>query len=48
MGIGKAAKPMQCRVKHSLKEYFDQLDDALSEGGLSVTVSISNKLVKTL
>jgi len=37
MGIGKAPKPTgKPSVKHSLKEYFSQLDDALSEAGLAV------------
>jgi hypothetical protein len=37
MGIGKAPKPSgKPSVKHSLKEYFDQMDEALSEAGLAV------------
>ena len=37
MGMGKAPKPTgKPSVKHSLKEYFSQLDDALSEAGLAV------------
>jgi hypothetical protein len=37
MGIGKAPKPTgKPSVKHSLKEYFDQMDEALSEAGLAV------------
>ena len=37
MGIGKAPKATgKPSVKHSLKEYFDQLEQSLSEGGLSV------------
>lgn len=37
MGMGKAPKPSgKPSVKHSLKEYFSQLDDALSEAGLAV------------
>jgi hypothetical protein len=37
MGIGKAPKPTgKPSVKHSLKEYFDQMDEALSEAGLTV------------
>ena len=36
MGIGKAPKPTgKPSVKHSLKEYFDQLDQALNEEGYS-------------
>ena len=37
MGMGKAPKATgKPSVKHSLKEYFDQMDEALSEAGLSV------------
>ena len=37
MGMGKAPKPTgKPSVKHSLKEYFDQMDDALSEAGITV------------
>ena len=37
MGMGKAPKATgKPSVKHSLKEYFSQLDDALSEAGLAV------------
>ena len=37
MGMGKPPKATgKPSVKHSLREYFDQLDQALSEGGLSV------------
>lgn len=37
MGMGKAPKATgKPSVKHSLKEYFDQLDQSLSEAGLSV------------
>ena len=37
MGMGKAPKPTgKPSVKHSLKEYFDQMDEALSEAGLAV------------
>jgi len=37
MGIGKPPKPTgKPSVKHSLKEYFDQMDEALSEAGLAV------------
>ena len=37
MGMGKAPKATgKPSVKHSLKEYFDQLEQSLSEGGLSV------------
>ena len=37
MGMGKAPKATgKPSVKHSLKEYFDQLEQALSEGGLTV------------
>jgi hypothetical protein len=37
MGMGKAPKPTgKPSVKHSLKEYFNELDDALNEAGLAV------------
>jgi len=37
MGMGKAPKATgKPSVKHSLKEYFSQLDDALNEAGLAV------------
>jgi hypothetical protein len=37
MGIGKAPKPSgKPSVKHSLKEYFDQMDEALQEAALAV------------
>jgi hypothetical protein len=37
MGMGKAPKATgKPSVKHSLKEYFNQLDDALNEAGLAV------------
>jgi hypothetical protein len=37
MGMGKAPKPTgKPSVKHSLKEYFDHMDEALSEAGLAV------------
>ena len=37
MGMGKAPKPTgKPSVKHSLKEYFDQMDEALSEAALAV------------
>jgi hypothetical protein len=37
MGMGKAPKTTgKPSVKHSLKEYFNQLDDALNEAGLAV------------
>ena len=37
MGMGKAPKPSgKPSVKHSLKEYFDQLDQALNEAGITV------------
>jgi hypothetical protein len=37
MGVGKAPKPTgKPSVKHSLKEYFDIMDEALSEAGLAV------------
>ena len=37
MGIGKAPKPTgKPSVKHSLKEYFDQMDKSVNEAGLAV------------
>ena len=37
MGMGKAPKPTgKPSVKHSLKEYFDQMDEALHEAALAV------------
>jgi len=37
MGVGKAPKPTgKPSVKHSLKEYFDHMDEALNEAGLAV------------
>jgi len=37
MGMGKAPKPSgKPSVKHSLKEYFDQMDEALQEAALAV------------
>jgi hypothetical protein len=37
MGMGKSPKPTgKPSVKHSLKEYFNELDDALNEAGLAV------------
>ena len=47
MGIGKAPKPTgKPSVKHSLKEYFDQMDEALSEAGLAVQPMPATPAVK--
>ena len=47
MGMGKAPKPTgKPSVKHSLKEYFDQMDDALSEAGLAVQPMPATPAVK--
>jgi hypothetical protein len=47
MGIGKAPKPTgKPSVKHSLKEYFDQMDGALSEAGLAVQPMPATPAVK--
>ena len=47
MGMGKAPKPTgKPSVKHSLKEYFDQMDEALSEAGLAVQPMPATPAVK--
>ena len=47
MGMGKAPKPKgKPSVKHSLKEYFDQMDGALSEAGLAVQPMPATPAVK--
>jgi hypothetical protein len=47
MGMGKAPNPKgKPSVKHSLKEYFDQMDDALSEAGLAVQPMPATPAVK--
>jgi hypothetical protein len=47
MGVGKAPKPTgKPSVKHSLKEYFSQLDDALNEAGLAVQPMPATPAVK--
>ena len=47
MGMGKAPKPTgKPSVKHSLKEYFNQMDDALSEAGLAVQPMPATPAVK--
>ena len=47
MGMGKAPKPSgKPSVKHSLKEYFDQLDQALNEAGLAVQPMPATPAVK--
>jgi hypothetical protein len=47
MGMGKAPNPKgKPSVKHSLKEYFDQMDGALSEAGLAVQPMPATPAVK--